>query len=310
MTRQLLLGPQRPFANLGQAIQQAGIPPGRLAVVSAGWQEAEGDIDDVRELAERDLVDLRLYQRADEVFAADMALLAAYRQRQDSLMELQRLYRLRLKQLMLAARQLLRARGDTEMIAAELRHAVSQLRALDRHHCNRVIRLHADFDLSCSTADTAALTDHCAQVAETVAACDSVLITGGNVLVLINRMRLFGLQHLLQDKHVIAWSAGAMALGNRVVLFHDRTPQGRRDPELLGPGLGILPKYLFFPDASRRLRLNDRVRVDLLARRFAPSRCVTLDSGAKLEFVDRELQAVELARQLQPGGRAGRVQVA
>ena len=31
---------------------------------------------------------------------------------------------------------------------------------------------------------------------------------------------------------VIAWSAGAMALTDRIVLFHDRSPQGPGHPEV------------------------------------------------------------------------------
>ena len=77
------------------------------AVVAAGWQEAESDIDDVAEAARRDVINLRLYGRADEVFAADAGLLAAYRARQDRLQELQRLYGLRLRRTMAAAREML-----------------------------------------------------------------------------------------------------------------------------------------------------------------------------------------------------------
>jgi hypothetical protein len=46
------------------------------------------------------------------------------------------------------------------------------------------------------------------------------------VAVLVNRLRLFGLGDLVADKTVFAWSAGAMAVSERVVLFHDDPPQG------------------------------------------------------------------------------------
>lgn len=307
MPLRLLLGPQRPFANLGKAMRESGVPEGPLAVVSAGWQEAEGDIDDVRELAGRELNDLRLYQRAEALFAADPALHEAYRRRQDRLIELQRLYRLRLRQLMIAARQVLRARGDADTVAAEVRHAVSQLRALDRHHAHRVAAIHTEFDAACNQPASGALQEHMAAVAEALAAHPGVIITGGNVLVLINRLRLFGVHDLLADKHLVAWSAGAMVLGSTVVLFHDRTPQGRRDPEVLGPGLGLVPGHVFLPDAARRLRLNDRVRLDLLQRRFAPDTCVTLDSGAHLHLEDGIVRSFELARAVRSGGRLQRI---
>ena len=39
--KRLLLGPQRPVLNLGEAFAEAGFPAGPVAVISAGWQEAE-----------------------------------------------------------------------------------------------------------------------------------------------------------------------------------------------------------------------------------------------------------------------------
>jgi hypothetical protein len=92
----LLLGPQRPICNLAEAITRGGIPDGTLAVISAGWQEGEGDIDDVQEIVARPVVDLRLFHRAVSLFVALPALGDAHRKRQDRLMDLQLMYRLRL----------------------------------------------------------------------------------------------------------------------------------------------------------------------------------------------------------------------
>ena len=46
-------------------------------------------------------------------------------------------------------------------------------------------------------------------------------------------------------------------LAERIVLFHDRMPQGRRDAELLGKGLGLIDGHLFFPDPERRFQSTD-----------------------------------------------------
>lgn len=296
--------------NLGDAVDAAGFGDGPIAVISAGWQEAEGDIDDVRELVRRPLEDLGLYRRAEEVFSGDRALHAAYRQRQDRLQELQRLYQLRLKQLMLAARQTLRAVGPTDLVAAELRHAVSQLRALDRHHLNRVQSMHAEFENAFSRANSELLARHASEIEQALARCGSVLITGGNVVVLLNRLRLFGVHRMLDRHDLIAWSAGAMVLSDLIVLFHDRTAQGRRDPEVLAPGCCLLPGYLFLPGAKQRLRIQDEVRVDLFSRRFSRTACVTLDSGSQLLFDDQRLVSAGGARQLGQGGELVRLRVA
>jgi hypothetical protein len=82
---------------------------------------------------------------------------------------------------------------------------------------------------------------------------------------------------------IVAWSAGAMALSERVVLFHDSPPQGEGNPEVLESGLGLVRQVLPFPHARRRLKLKDPIRVSLLARRFAPKLCVAMERGSKLE---------------------------
>jgi len=89
---------------------------------------------------------------------------------------------------------------------------------------------------------------------------------------------------LAAGRGVVAWSAGAMALSERVVLFHDSPPQGAGDPEVLDAGLALCRQLVALPHARERLRLEDPVRVALFARRFAPATCVVLDSGARLDW--------------------------
>jgi len=302
MPTRILLGPQRPTTNLPDAAKMANLGDGPVAVISAGWQEAEGDIDDVRALVGRNLVDLRLYHRAEEVFAADDRLRAAYRERQERLQELQRLYQARLRQLMIAARAMLRADGDAELLAAEQRHALSQLRALDRHHLGRVQALYTGYKSAISTDESAALASHVAAINEVLNDCETLVVTGGNVVVLLNRLRLFGMQPALLEKNIIAWSAGAMVLGKQIVLYHDKMAHGRRDPEVLDLGAGVIRDKILLPDASKRLRRNESLRMGLFCRRFSPATCVALDSGALLRFEDDTLTAAVDARRLTRGG--------
>ena len=306
----LLLGPQRPVVNLDSAVAQSGVGDGPIGVISAAWQEAEGDIDDVQRLVPNPLSDLRLYQRTEQLFAADKRLHEAYRRRQDRLKEQQRLYRMRLKHLMVAARQTLRTEGEPAVVAAERRHAISQLRALDRHHLGQVGKVHARFDNAFNTDSHALLSEHAAAIEDGLSHCETVLVTGGNVIVLMNRLRLFGLDRLLQRKNIIAWSAGAMVLCDHIVLFHDRMPQGRRDPEIVGRGMGLLPGIVLLPDAKGRLRAKDLVRIKLLSRRFAPASCMTLDNGSLLLFEGGTLRNSEAATRITREGRFKRVRVA
>jgi len=111
-----------------------------------------------------------------------------------------------------------------------------------------------------------------------------VLIAGGHVAVLLNRIRLFGLDQILAKKPVIAWSAGAMALSERIVLFHHDAPQGKRDAELLDAGLGIVRRRVLLPHASTRLDWRSHKRMALFSRRFSPAVCCTLDNGSMIQL--------------------------
>lgn len=58
-------------------------------------------------------------------------------------------------------------------------------------------------------------------------------------------MRMFDFRSRLAARPevpIMAWSAGAMVVSERIVLFHDSPPQGRGNAEMLGPGLGLFPR--------------------------------------------------------------------
>jgi hypothetical protein len=308
--RMLLLGPQRPVQNLGRTFAAGGFPEGPVAVISAGMQEAEGYNDHIQEAIGRPLVDLELYQRAEQLLHKDSQFHEAYRTRQEQFMELQRLYRRRLRPLALAVRDIYRTQGDAALLAPERRHALSQLRALDQHHLNRIEQIHSEFEAKYGPDSYDPLAENTADIAHKLSQCGSLLITGGNVIILVNRMRMFGLGKMLPDRPLVAFSAGAMVLTDRIILFHDRTPQGRRDPEVLSAGFGILPGYLFFPDAERRLRVGDKMRTGLLKLRMSPDVCLALDNGSAAEFEGTRLLAAENIRLVNRSGQLEQVEAA
>lgn len=305
----VLLGPQSPEPNVAQAVAASGLPDGPLAVVSAGWQETEGDIDEMRSVLARPLEDLHLYRREEQLLAALPELAAAARLRQEQLIEQQRLYRLRLKQLSLAARQVMRADGDADLLAAEQRHAIAQLRALDRHHLYRTELIWRRFSSVNGPDVHPELARHIREIQDIVDRSNGIVLTGGNVAVLINRLRLFEVDRMLEVNNVVAWSAGAMALTGRIVLFHDHAPEGRRDAEILCAGCNTVSGYVFLPDASRRLRKADRQRVSFFSRRFAPDQCIALDTGNELQLRGSAIVRVNGARKLGSKGRVSAVKV-
>ncbi len=307
--RRLVLGPQRPKLYLGRAMHDFGMDDGPMCVISAGWQAAEGDIDVIRDDVGQPMADLGLYARTAQLFADDPALHAAYRQRQDRLAERQRLYALRLKHLKVAVRDMLREDGPASIVAPERRHAISQLRALDRHHQRQIDNVHLRFDSEFNTETSPALAAHAAALREALEPMKTIIITGGNLLVLLNRLRLFGLDEVLASKHLVAWSAGAMLLGERIVLFHDRLPQGRRDAEVVDKGFGFLEKTVVLPDAKNRLRTRVPLRMSALSRRFLPARCLMLNNQSAALFEDGNITATESLTYPTPNGNIKRMVV-
>jgi hypothetical protein len=67
------------------------------------------------------------------------------------------------------------------------------------------------------------------------------------------------------------------------VLFHDRAPQGPGHAEVYGSGLSVLRGVVPLPHARARLMLDDAPRMAVFARRFAPDRCILLDSGTRVD---------------------------
>ena len=283
MVMQILLGPQNPVPNLKQAVDRIN-SDGPVVVISAGWRDSEGEIDELREMAGYSLEDLKLYQRAEEVFANEPALHELHRERQDKLRELQRLYRIRLAPTITAARKLMRTRAEPELLHLVQRAAITQLRALDAHHLRRIHGIHLNFNERRSALEVPRARAQRDEVHSLVENAGLVLIAGGHVAVLLNRIRLFGLDRLLAQKPVIAWSAGAMAMSERIVLFHHSAPQGKRDAELLDAGLGIVRRRVLLPHAGSRLDWRNRRRMALFSQRFSPAACSTLDNGSMIHL--------------------------
>lgn len=283
MTDFAFLGPQYREPNLKHCLDAMGVH-GPLLSITAGWQEREGEIDELREHVGADVQDLGLYLRTEHVYAEDPALAAAYRERQDVLQEMQDHYRLRLASLKGVAQELADLPGDSAPLRLARRAALGDVRRLDRQHVAAAIREHASFTREWHPARRASLVPHVTDLRRQIESAAAVLVAGGHVAVLLNRMRLFGLATLLKGKPLVAWSAGAMALAERVVLFHDRTAQGVSNAEVLDVGLGLVHGVVALPHADTRLALDDASRVRLFARRFAPAQCVALDHGSLVRW--------------------------
>ena len=302
MSDVLILGPQVRSPNLASRLAASGMT-GPIAAITAGWQEREAELAALEEHLGQPVQDLRLYARAEAAFGADPEFHAAYRARQALLREMQDLYRLQLDACQgRRARGLRHAAGDTPPASGTRgrRGGAASPRCAaprgDRRRARAVSRSQWRPD------EHPALARHREELERTLASASTVLIAGGHVAVLINRLRLFGMQTLLRGKSLAAWSAGAMALSSRVLLFHDHPPQGAGAAEVFERGLGRVPDAVFLPHAVRRLALDDPERTALLARRLAPARCYTLDEGDWLLFRDGARCAGSGSRRLARSG--------
>jgi hypothetical protein len=299
----LILGPQGRTPSLARALEAARMH-GPVAAITAGWQEREGELAALEEHLAQPVQDLRLYARAEAAFVEDAEFHAAYRARQTTLREMQDLYRLQLEHAKSAARDVYRARPVTVAVRRARASAIASLRRLDARHSAAIGAVHRRFAERWRPSERSGVARQRDEIAALVSAASTVLVAGGHIAVLLNRLTLFDMRSLLADKPVAAWSAGAMALAARVVLFHDRPPQGAGNAELFEHGLGVVPTAIFLPHAATRLALEDRGRVGLLARRFAPAQCYALDDGDWLLFRDGRLTDAQGSRRLQRSGVA------
>jgi hypothetical protein len=129
--------------------------------------------------------------------------------------------------------------------------------------------------------DRPVIAAHRSAVAEVLGSAAALVVAGGHVGVLADVLHLFNVAAVARSP-VIAWSAGAMALTDRIVLFHDRSPHGPGHPEVYGSGLSVVRDVVLLPHARARLLLDDTPRMAVFAQRFAPARCVLLESGTRV----------------------------
>jgi hypothetical protein len=277
--RVTLLGPQR-RPTLDTVVASLRLE-GPVATVTAGWQEGEPEDGELsRRLGARD-VNLGLYRRWLDVQERDPGFAAGERSLQGVLEELQDIYLLRLDHALQAVYAIQRRSSD-RLRASVLAEAVSAVRDLDAAHLDRVRDVRGDFYQRLAPHDRPVIAEHRAAVAGLLGDAAALVVAGGHVGVLADTLHLFNVAASLRSP-VIAWSAGAMALTERIVLFHDRAPQGPGQPEVYGSGLSVLRNIVPLPHARARLLLDDAPRMAVFARRFAPARCVLLENGTRID---------------------------
>ena len=278
--RIVVLGPQR-RPTLDSVVRGLDVT-GPIATVNAGWQEREPDDAELDALLGGRSVNLRLHTRWQDVLTRDPEYALAEREHRAALRELQELHLVQLDGALGALREVARYGGSRGPVRNAARaDAEAVVRLVDERHLARVKEAWAAFTARWRPGERLAAAEHRADVRRVLDAAAALVVAGGHVEVLLHVLRLFA---VTAPPVLIAWSAGAMALTERVLLFHDRAPHGPAHAEFLDAGLGWIPGCVLLPHARRRLRTDDPARMAELARRAAPARCVVLDDGAWLDL--------------------------
>lgn len=295
-----ILGPQRrPTLHEVVGTFESDAP---IAMVTAGWQEREPDDAELDALLGGRGVRLGLHGRWLDVLERDPEFATAELEHRAVLDELQQLYLAQLDHALRALYTVSQRAGERPRTkGAALTDAMDVVRLVDAHHVVRVKAAHGDFYAAWRPEDRPVVAAHRETVRAILERTAGLVMAGGHVGVLVRVLHLFHVTPFVPAT-VIAWSAGAMALTERVVLFHDRVPQGPAHAEIYDEGLGLIPGAVLLPHARRRLRVDDLTRMSVLAARFAPATCVVLDDGMRLDLAaDGALPPG--ARLIEAGGR-------
>jgi enterochelin esterase-like enzyme len=287
----VLLGAQRSDPTLEAVVSKLGGAK-RFALITAGWQEREAEDEELASHLGVGTINLRLHARGEEVFREDAELAHAYRERQKQLRQSQDCYRIRLEHALEADRTIRRRPAPARILEEEAEASLASVRSLDEWHLARCAALHRAFEAEWDLAHRPSVARHRREIAELVQDCDALAIAGGQVATLLNRLVLFAIAPLARERAVFAWMGGAMAITDRVVLFHDDPPQGPGASEVLDAGLGLASSVVVLPAPEQRLRLDpallasggERESISDVVRRFAPARCIALPARSYMRW--------------------------
>ncbi len=254
--------------------------------MTAGWQEREVDDAELRELVGLRTVNLALHARWLAVHEEDREYAHAEREHESALAELRQLYLVQLDHALRAAYDVAR-RSDARPRLREraLTDSLRVVQLLDEQHLQRVADFQQHFYDAWRPQDRTAVARHRDEIQHVLEGSSALAIAGGHVGELARVLHLFHVAPHLPGR-VVAWSAGAMALTERVVLFHDFVPHGFGQTEVYDEGIGVVHGVVALPHARRRLRVADPIRMSVLARRFAPARCLVLDDATRVPLDD------------------------
>ena len=276
----VLLGPQRFRTTVGAVIRTVA-PEGTVATVTAGWRDRESDTHELDATLEGRGRHLNLYGRLVDVLDSDPRFAGAALAYRDAVDELAEIYSFRLQRALDSVYTVQRRTVRTDLAALALADGVRVVQSIDQWYLDAVDQLRGEFWAAAPPEESEPVQRHRAEVAEAIRAGERDRDRRGacrTVAALPEAVR----REPTPEQPVVAWSAGAMSLTDRVVLYHDRGPSGVVGSEIWDRGLGRAPRIVAMPHARRRLQMDDPMLLRVLARRFGDARCLLLDDGARV----------------------------
>ena len=299
MRRVTLLGPLGADVDLGAELAVLGVD-GPVALITAGWEEGERNDAEIDRRLGGGARNLNLYGRRLDVLGSDEEYAEAERLLRTQLDELRAAYLLRLRSALEGVDAIRRHAGGG-IDGSELDAAVAAVRELDEGHVDAISEAYERFYVAHPPHERPIIAAHRAEVAAIVRGCAAIAIAGGHVGVLNDCLHLSNLAALIDAQPLLAWSSGCMAVSERIVVVDDDDPAGRPD-EIYDIGIGVAHGLVALP-GSARLRRHDADRFALLARRAAPSVCVVLDAGDRLELTAGRAADLGAVGVIAPDGR-------
>ncbi len=297
----VLLGAQRFEPSLGAAVAELGIK-GRIATITAGWQEREADDDDLDEHLGRRAINLLLHERGEDVFERDPELLAAHRERQETLRHRQEFYRIRLDH-ELEAQHVIRQRAAPEAILAdEASASIDAIRDLDDWHLAKCAAVRSAFNEAFAFPTRPAVAEHIGELRRIISECDAIAIGGGHVATLLNRLVLFRIADLDRDALRLRMVRRSHGAERPRGALPRQPPQGPGVAEVLDSGLGLVPGTVVLPQPEDRLRLDDTARVQVMARRFSPAVCIAMPARSRITWTRGRFTSAHDVIGLMPDG--------
>lgn len=173
-------------------------------------------------------------------------------------------------------------------LSRELRQALDTLEANDDHLVDLLTEIEGRaFDAAGLAYDDAWRAGQ-ARLEQRILSANTIVLFGGQLDLLLDALRLFRLRDALAEAlrrgaQIVAMSAGAMVLCERVIIYDDMATT-RRDFQLYDRGLSLVRDIQLFPHCTERIQTEDPDNLAYLARRFRHHACVGLNQRSFLLF--------------------------